>query len=76
VAHLLVVPRLEGIILFGGLLAWAVVSVILINRAERDWTRPAAATWGKEVGAIVIAIVALLLVGWIHGGWLGAKPFG
>ena len=42
VAHLLVNGTLADVILFGGILAWAVVSVILINRANRDWTRPGA----------------------------------
>lgn len=75
VAHLLVVGHLAGIILFGGLLAWAVVSVILINRAQRDWTRPGPSTPAREIGAVVIALVATAVVGWIHG-WLGAWPFG
>lgn len=74
-AHLLVVGHLPGIILFGGLLAWAVVAVITINRAEPDWQRPPPSTAGKEVGAVVIALVATAVVGWIHG-WLGAWPFG
>ena len=74
-AHLLVVPTAEGIILFGGLLAWAVVAVILINRAQPDWTRPAPAGAGKEAGAVAIALVASAIVGWIHG-WLGVWPFG
>lgn len=74
-AHLLVVPTLAGVILFGGLLAWAVVSVILINRAQRDWVRPAPAGIGKEIGAVVGAIVATAAVGWLHG-WLGPWPFG
>jgi len=74
-AHLLVVPTLAGVILFGGLLAWAVVSVILINRARRDWVRPAPAGVGKEIGAVVGAVLATAVVGWLHG-WLGPWPFG
>ena len=75
VAHLLVVGTLQGVILFGGLLAWAVVSVILINRANRDWTRPAAGPAWKEGAALVFAVVATGAVGWLHG-WLGPNPFG
>jgi uncharacterized membrane protein len=74
-AHLLVVPTLAGIILFGGLLAWAVAAVITINRAEPVWTRPPPSTPAKEAGAVAIALVATAVVGWIHG-WLGAWPFG
>lgn len=75
VAHLLVVPTLAGLILWGGLLAWAVVSVIVINRASRDWVRPPPASVGKEIGAVVGAVVVMGVVGWLHG-WLGPWPFG
>lgn len=47
-AHLLVNGDLPSFILFGGLLAWAVVSVILINRQDRDWTRPAPPRCGRK----------------------------
>ena len=75
VAHLLVQGSVAGIILFGGLLAWAVVSVILINRAKRHWDRPGPAGWPRELAAVVIALVATYLVGQIHA-WLGIWPFG
>jgi uncharacterized membrane protein len=75
VGHLLVVGTVQGVILFGGLLAWAVVSVILINRANRDWTRPPEAPMWKEGVALVAAVFLTLLVGIIHG-WLGPWPFG
>jgi uncharacterized membrane protein len=74
VAHLLVNGDLASVILFGGILAWAVASVILINRAQRDWTRPAPASVGKEIGAVVGAVVVMLAVGWVHTK-LGYWPF-
>ncbi len=75
VAHLLVVGTVQGVILFGGLLAWAVVSVILINRTEREWKRPPEAAMWKEGVALIGALFAMLIVGQIHG-WLGPWPFG
>lgn len=74
-AHLLVVGTLQGLILFGGLLAWAVVAVITINRAQRTWTPPPPAPLAKEAIAVVAALVLTAVVGWIHG-WLGPWPFG
>lgn len=74
VAHLLVNGDLASVVLFGGILAWAVVSVIVINRAQRDWTRPAPAPLGKEIGAVVGAVVVMLAVGWVHT-WLGYWPY-
>lgn len=75
VAHLLVVGTVQGVILFGGLLAWAVVAVITINRAERQWTRPPEAAMWREGVALIGALFAMLVVGIIHG-WLGPWPFG
>jgi uncharacterized membrane protein len=73
-AHLLVNGDLPSLVLFGGLLAWAVVSVILINRAQREWTPPVAkpgAEWKAIVGTVVVTVVVML----IHN-WLGYQPWG
>jgi uncharacterized membrane protein len=75
VAHLLVNGDLASIILFGGLLAWAVVEVIRINRAEPVWTRPAPVPVAKEAMAVAGALIVTGIVGAIHG-WLGVWPFG
>jgi len=74
VAHLLVNGDLASVILFGGLLAWAVVSVILINKATPAPARPAPAPIGKEIGVGVAAVVVYGLIGLVHG-WLGYWPF-
>lgn len=75
VAHLLVNGDVASIILFGGLLAWAVVSVILINRAQRVWAGPDQSSVGKEIGAVVGAVVVTGIIALIHN-WLGYYPFG
>jgi uncharacterized membrane protein len=74
VAHLLVNGDLPSFILFGGLLAWAVVSVILINRAQPAWTPPVAAP-GAEVKAVVGTVVVLAVIMLVHN-WLGYQPWG
>ncbi len=48
-AHLLSNGEVRSILLFGGLLAWAVLSVILINRREPDWHRPQPSGTGATV---------------------------
>jgi hypothetical protein len=73
-AHLLVNGDLASVILFGGLLAWAVVTVIVINRAQPQWTpkptRPGATV--KAIAGTIFAVVAIMLV---HN-WLGVQPWG
>lgn len=73
VAHLLVNGDLASLVLFGGLLAWAVVSVIVINRANRQWTRPAPAGAAKEAMAVVGTLAVFAVIVAIHT-WLGYYP--
>ncbi|MEO0938176.1 MAG: NnrU family protein [Pseudomonadota bacterium] len=73
-AHLLVNGDLASVILFGGLLAWAVGSVILINRSEPEWQRPAPGEAKKDILLVVITLVSFAAVAGIHV-WLGVWPF-
>jgi NnrU protein len=75
VAHLLVNGDLASVVLFGGILAWAVVEVILINRATERGPLPEPAPLGKEIGAVVGAVLVTGAIGWVHN-WLGVWPFG
>lgn len=75
VAHLLVNGDVPSFILWGGLLIWAHLEIILINRAEPDWTRPEPAPVRKEVIAVGGAVVVFAVIAFIHN-WLGYPPFG
>jgi uncharacterized membrane protein len=75
VAHLLVNGDLASVILFGGLLAWAVVEVILINKAVPRGPLPEPVPVGREIGAVVGAIVVLVGIMLVHN-WLGVQPWG
>ncbi|ROU01154.1 NnrU family protein [Histidinibacterium lentulum] len=75
VAHLVVNGDLASFILFGGLLIWALTEIVVINRLDPAWERPA---WGgvkSEVRIAVIAAVIFAIVALIHG-WVGPWPFG
>lgn len=73
-AHLLVNGDLASVILFGGLLAWGVAQMIMINKAQPEWTPPAPAVKRKEYTFAIASIVVFGIAGWIHG-WLGYYPF-
>lgn len=75
-AHLLVNGDAASLVLFGGLFLWALAEMAAINRAEPVWT-PARGPFpvGKEVGAVLGAILVMGVVGLIHR-WLGYNPFG
>ncbi|WP_345229457.1 NnrU family protein [[Roseibacterium] beibuensis] len=73
IAHLLVNGDLASIILFGAMLAWAVLSVILINKAEPTWERPANASARNDLIALVVAVVLFGVIAVVHT-WLGYYP--
>lgn len=74
VAHLLVNGDLASVILFGAMLLWAIVEMILINRAG-PWKRPEMGR-GLKGDAMNLAGTAVLFVGFagVHI-WLGYNPF-
>lgn len=74
-AHLLVNGDVPSFILFGGLGAWAVVSMVIINRAEPNWTPPAKGSIGKDAMFLAISVVLLGAIGWLHSA-LGYATFG
>jgi uncharacterized membrane protein len=74
VGHLLVNGDLASIILFGGMLAWAVVSVILINKAQPTWVRPANPSVKNDILAFVIGAVVYGIAAWVHT-LVGYYPF-
>lgn len=77
IGHLLVNGDVPSFILFGGLLAWAVAEVIVINRSEprkaRDIAQPI--PMKKEIMAIVGTLVVYGGIVLVHT-WLGYYPFG
>jgi len=75
IAHLLVNGDLASVVMFGGLLAWAVVTVIVLNRTTARPALNPPAPLGKEIGAAVGAVVVMGAIGWVHN-WLGVWPFG
>lgn len=75
-AHLLVRGDAAGIILFGGLGVWAVVAIVVINRAEANWTPPAPKGGARrDAAAGGVVLVTYGITGWVHG-LLGPWPFG
>ena len=75
VGHLIVNGDAPSFVLFGGLLIWAVFSVVQINNMEPEWKKPTEFSTGKEIGAVVGTLVVFGAIAMIHS-WLGYNPFG
>ena len=74
VAHLAVNGDLASVVLFGGLLAWALAEMAVINRAEPDWQRPEPGALPGDIRLVVIGVVLYAVIAAIHA-WLGVWPF-
>lgn len=85
-AHLLANNTEVDVLLFGAFLAWAVTDYVAAQkrrRTERSTSAQAAAAAPKAVSGT--RTVATILVGavawavfafWLHGWWIGVRPFG
>ena len=74
VAHLLVNGDLASVLLFGGLLVWAIATARILNAAEPDWTRGPEGTLAKDAMFMVGSVILLGVIGFVHS-WLGVWPF-
>ncbi len=75
IAHLLVNGDTPSLVLFGGLLVWALAEMVVINRAEPGWTPPQKGSIAKDAMFLAISLVLLAVIGLVHS-WLGYNPFG
>ena len=73
VAHLLVNGDLASVVLFGGMLIWAVLEAVMINRSQ-DWVRPEPGAAKKDIILVIITLVMFVVIAGIHM-WLGVRPF-
>ncbi len=72
-AHLLSNGEPRSLLLFGGLLAWAVLSVIVINRREGAWKRPAPAGFGATALHVGVGIALTAALVFAHP-WIAGVP--
>ena len=76
VAHLMVNGDAASLVLFGGLLAWAVVTVMLINRQDgKALKRQSSAGWGLELVGILVTVGLYGAIASAHG-YLGYPVHG
>jgi len=73
-AHLIVNGDLASAVLFGGLLAWAVASMILINKRDGVWLRPPECPRSRDVLHVAVSVAVFAAVAGVHN-WLGVWPF-
>ena len=73
-AHLLVNGDLASIMLFGGLGAWAITEMFVINATEAGWNRPEPGSLKGDAGNLIITVILFAIITGIHV-WAGRNPF-
>lgn len=74
-AHLMVNPDVASLVLFTGLTIWAALEMLVINRAEPNWTPNPKGAIAKDGMFFVASVVLLVVIGYVHG-LIGPSPFG
>ncbi len=57
--HLMLNGDNRSVLLFSWLACWAVLEILLINRRDGAWERPAIPSWGQEFKGLVIGLVVI-----------------
>lgn len=65
-AHLLANGDRRSLVLFGGLGLWAVLMMLLLNRRDGAWQKPASLPMSAEVKPLVGTVVAFALLFFAH----------
>ena len=71
--HLLVNGDIRSIILFGGMGAWSLLSIVTINRRDGDWLKPKKVPIKKDAITISIAIIMYVVLLFAHPYLSGVK---
>ena len=72
--HLLSNGDSRSLILFGGLGLWALIEMLLINRREGAWVKPASPSLLVEARGIVISAVVFFVLLYLHPYFAGVSP--
>jgi len=75
VAHLLVNGDSRSVVLFGGLVTWAILEILLINRREGTRQRPGPAAIRFDIAPVAIGVVAFGVIAYFHLRLFGVPPF-
>ena len=72
-SHLVANGDVRSVVLFGGLGAWAIVMIPLLNRRDGEWEKPAPFPIGGDVVVVAIAGVVFFAVRWAHPWFTGVS---
>jgi uncharacterized membrane protein len=75
VGHLLANGENRSIVLFGGLAAWAIIEMWLLNRRDGEWIKPEPVARKKDIILIVAGLLVYAVFAVSHLWLFGFSPF-
>jgi len=66
VGHLIAIGTARAIVLFGGLTAWALIEIYLINKRDGVWVKPDKAPLKNDVTMVLFSILAYMAFLYTH----------
>ena len=75
VGHLIANGEARSIVLFGGLAAWAIIEIFLLNRRDGAWEKPDPVPVIQDVKVAVIGFIVYAVIAALHQWLFGVSPF-
>ena len=66
VGHLLANGDARSVVLFGGLTAWALIEMFLLNRRDGEWVKPAKVSGNRDFSLVLFAALVYLTFLYTH----------
>jgi uncharacterized membrane protein len=66
IAHLLLNGDSRSLLLFSWMGVWAALEIMLINRRDGEWIKPASPSWGREARGLVISLIIFVVMIFAH----------
>lgn len=74
VGHLFAVGTARAIALFAGLTIWAIIEIVLINRRDGEWVKPARAPLKKDASMVLFSVLVYMAFLYTHHLMFGGSP--
>lgn len=74
VGHLLAVGSPRSMLLFGGLTAWALAEILLINRRDGEWIKPGKVPHLKDFSLVLFSVLIYVVFLFTHHLMFGGDP--
>jgi len=66
ITHLLLNGDIRSVVLFAWISIWAMLEILLINKRDGQWVKPAAPSWAIEIRSTAISLVVFVVFVFLH----------